>query len=86
MRENDNHTDRCILSVSVIFRRIQWKNGLILRHWPLMKSLKNIIGTVKNYPVYAEGVPYKNIKILFTMNKYYKGVRRVTLTFNKHTG
>ena len=26
----------------------------------------------------AEGVPYKN--------KYYKGVRRVTLTFNKHTG
>lgn len=34
----------------------------------------------------AEGVPYKNIKILFTMNKYYKGVRRVTLTFNKHTG
>ena len=34
----------------------------------------------------TEGVPYKNIKILFTMNKYYKGVRRVTLTFNKHTG
>lgn len=25
-----------------------------LRHWPLMKSLKNIIGTVKNCPVYAE--------------------------------
>ena len=34
----------------------------------------------------TEGVPYKNIKILFTMNKYDKGVRRVTLTFNKHTG
>ena len=35
---------------------------------------------------FVGGVPYKNIKILFTMNKYYKGVRRVTLTFNKHTG
>ena len=34
----------------------------------------------------AEGVPYKNIKILFTMNKYFKGGRRVTLTFNKLTG
>ena len=34
----------------------------------------------------TEGMPYKNIKILFTMNKYDKGVRKVTLTFNKHTG
>ena len=28
-----------------------------------------------------EGIQYKNIKILFKMNKYYKGVKRVTLTF-----
>lgn len=28
-----------------------------------------------------EGIQYKNIKILFEMNKYYKGVKRVTLTF-----
>lgn len=28
-----------------------------------------------------EGVQYKNIKILFEMNEYYKGVKRVTLTF-----
>ena len=27
-----------------------------------------------------EGVQYKNIKILFEMNQYYKGVKRVTLT------
>ncbi len=29
----------------------------------------------------VEGVQYKNIKILFEMNEYYKGVKRVTLTF-----
>lgn len=28
-----------------------------------------------------EGVQYKNIKVLFEMNKYYKGVKKVTLTF-----
>ena len=28
-----------------------------------------------------EGVQYKNIKVLFEMNEYYKGVKRVTLTF-----
>ena len=28
-----------------------------------------------------EGVQYKNIKILFEMNEYYKGVKKVTLTF-----
>ena len=28
-----------------------------------------------------EGIQYKNIKILFEMNEYYKGVKRVTLTF-----
>ena len=28
-----------------------------------------------------EGVQYKNIKILFEMNEYYKGIKRVTLTF-----
>ena len=28
-----------------------------------------------------EGVQYKNIKILFEMNQYYKEVKRITLTF-----
>lgn len=28
-----------------------------------------------------EGVQYKNIKVLFEMNKYYKEVKKVTLTF-----
>ena len=28
-----------------------------------------------------EGIQYKNIKILFEMNEYYKGVKKVTLTF-----
>ena len=28
-----------------------------------------------------EGVQYKNIKVLFEMNEYYKGVKKVTLIF-----
>ena len=31
----------------------------------------------------TEGVKYKNVKVLFEKNKYDKGIKRVTLTFNQ---
>lgn len=31
----------------------------------------------------TEGVQYKNIKILFEMNQYYEGIKRVTLTLSE---
>lgn len=39
------------------------------------------ISTPKIEKEKTEGVQYKNIKVLFEMNEYYKGVKRVTLTF-----
>ncbi len=39
------------------------------------------ISTPKTEKEKTEGVQYKNIKVLFEMNEYYKGVKRVTLTF-----
>lgn len=41
------------------------------------------ISTPKTEKEKTEGVQYKNIKVLFEMNEYYKGVKRVTLTFYK---
>ena len=45
------------------------------------KALK--ISSPKNEREAMEGVPYKNIKILFEEYEYWKGIERVTLTFQQ---
>lgn len=58
--------------IDLVFdKRIEWKEPYeILGVSPPKTEQENM-----------EGVQYKNIKILFEMNQYYKEVKRITLTF-----
>lgn len=56
---------------------------LVFDKWREWKEPYEVLGISppKTEQENMEGVQYKNIKILFEMNQYYKEVKRITLTF-----